>query len=274
MPTVFIGTPTYGEDINTGAAKAIWAWATQRDDVRVMTGTRGSSLIPGSCNFLLCEALNLREEHGVQWFALLHADIEPEHFWLDKLLAIAEREQADMLSVVVPIKDHRGITSTAVASGREREMGQFCRLTQRQVWHSDFPETFDINQCADALEALPGGLGIARVPRVGLSLNTGCMLVRLDRPWFDADPPTVYFENLDWIEWHWNAQLQKRVLRQRDVSEDWRFSERLRSAGGRLVATRAVAVVHKGLAGFPNNRPWGELENDAAVLEVTQGAAA
>lgn len=264
MVGVFAGVPTYGESLDSGAARGLWGWATERDDVRVITATRGSSLIPGSCNVLLCNALNLREEHGLTWFALLHADIAPEHFWLDKLITEAEKHDADMMSVVVPIKDQKGLTSTAIANPAQGR-GQFCRLTQRQVWHPDFPETFDIHAAADALESLPGGLRVPNVPRIGLSLNTGCMLMRINRPWFDSDPLEVYFENLDWIEWH-TAPDGRRERRQRDVSEDWRFSERLRNAGGRLFATRVVRVVHKGLAGFPNDKAWGELENDAAVL--------
>ena len=269
MVGVFIGVPTYGESIDVGAAKAVWAWATERDDVKVHAMHRGSSLIPGSCNFLLSQALNLREEHGVNWFAMLHADIEPEHFWLDKLIDEAELVNADMLSVVVPIKSIHGFTSTAIANPMAGR-GQFCRLTQRQVCHPDFPETFDIAEAANALESLPGGLRVESVPRVGLSLNTGCMLLRLDRPWFETDPLEVYFENLDWIEWVWSDEEQRNITRQRDVSEDWRFSERLRNAGGRLCATRKVKVVHKGLSGFPNSIAWGEKETDADVLAVQQ----
>lgn len=257
MPGVFIGCPTYSEEINTGAAASIWQTATRRDDVRVMAATRSSSLIPGSCNVLWCNAINCRDEHDLQWFALLHADIQPEPFWVDKLLDIAEQTQADMVSVCVPIKDDRGLTSTALASGDETR--QFCRLTQRQIWHPDFPATFDIDQCADALESLPDGLRISNVPRVGLRLNTGCMITRLDRPWVGCEPAKVYFENLDWIEKHegqWRA---------RDISEDWRFAQRVQQAGGKLVATRAVKVIHKGITGFPNDKPWGLSLTDSAI---------
>lgn len=260
---VFIACPTYSEEINTGTARALWHTATDRDNRKIRVATRSSSLIPGSCNALWCAALNERELYNLTWFAMLHADIEPEAFWLDKLIDEAERHGADMLSAVVPIKDDRGLTSTAIAS--EDPTRQFCRLTQRQVWHDDFPETFDIHQCAEALESLPGELRVAHVPRVGLRLNTGCMIVRLDRPWSDSGE--VYFENLDWIERH---QGQWRA---RDVSEDWRFSQRVQEAGGKLMATRVVAVKHKGLAEFPNSVGWGLKYTDADVLAALEATA-
>lgn len=251
--TVFIATPTYSEDINTGSARALWHLATRGDSVRLRVGTRSSSLVPGSCNNLLCEAMNERESHNIKWFAMLHGDIEPEAYWVDKLIEIANESSADMLSVVVPIKDPRGVTSTAIASGDERT--QFCRLTQRQVWHESFPSTFDIYECAGALESLPGELCVPVVPRVGLRLNTGCMIVRMDRPWMQDG--SVFFENIDWIERTANG------WRARDISEDWRFSQKIQEAGGRLLATRAVRLVHKGFTSFPNNLPWGELASDA-----------
>lgn len=267
MPTVFVACPTYSEEINTGTGWQLWCLATARDDVKVIPCTRSSSLIPGSCNAMLCECLNMRGGgHAIDWFAMLHADIEPEPGWIDKLIEIAEQSNADMLSVCVPVKDKRGVTSTAIASGDERN--QFCRITQRQLWHPDFPETFDIDQAADALESLPDELRIESVPRVGLRLNTGCMIMRLDRPWIGCDPPQVYFENVDWIEKH-NGQW-----RARDISEDWRFSQKVQAAGGKLVATRGVKVVHKGLASFYNFEPWGSLPNDRAMIVKAQEASA
>lgn len=261
MPTVFIGCPTYGEELNAGTARGLWLHATRREDVQLAVATRSSSLIPGSCNTLWCEALNNREPMGIGWFAMLHADIEPEPYWLDKLLSLAETRRADMISVCVPIKDDRGVTSTAIASGDERT--QFCRLTQRQLWHPDFPETFDIYDCANALERLPDPLRIAHVPRFGLRLNTGCMLVRLKPEFCDG---SVYFDNLDWIERH------NGLWRARDISEDWRFSQKIEHAGGKLVATRAVRVIHKGIAAFPNDKPWGIKPNDADIPAVEVAA--
>lgn len=256
METVLLGCPTYSEEINTGSARGLWLHATNRDDVQVMAADRSGSLIPASCNNLWCAALNIRQSQGLGWFAMLHADIEPEPGWLDKLLGIAAEHNADMVSVVVPLKDDRGITSTAIAS--EDETMQFCRLTQRQVWHQSFPETFDIYDCANALERLPDSLRVPHVPRLGLRLNTGCMLVRLKPEVCTGD---VYFENVDWIEQH------RGEWRARDISEDWRFSQKVQAAGGKLLATRAVRVIHKGIASFPNDKPWGVKLSDAPALQ-------
>src|SRR5438034_6910050 len=81
---------------------------------RVAEATETNSLLAGNCNVHWCEALNLREQNELKWFAMLHSDVIPEAFWLDKLIAEAEKHQADMMSAVVPIKTDQGLTSTAI----------------------------------------------------------------------------------------------------------------------------------------------------------------
>ena len=45
---------------------------------------------------------------------MLHDDVVPEAFWLDKLIAELELHSADVMSAVVPVKSGNGLTSTAV----------------------------------------------------------------------------------------------------------------------------------------------------------------
>lgn len=259
---VFLACPTYNGQVDSGTAMGLYAAASK--ERRIFAQPNGKSLLASNCNYLWTLALNARdvEKAPVKWFAMLHADIEPEHWWLDKLIDIAEANGADMLSAAVPIKDSRGITSHAIASplfgddyieNHSGPLAQFGRLTQRQIWHEQFPETFDINAAADALETLPGGLRVDSVPRNALLLNTGCMVVRLDRDW---DYGKIFFSMIDGI--HWNGSRWGLY----DVSEDWLFSWRVHQQGGRCMGTRAVRVVHKGLGLFPNDKPWGSVESD------------
>jgi len=217
--------------------------ASQRHEV-VLLPPMQRSLLAYNCNLLLCEALN-RRSAGIGWFAMLHADIEPEQFWLDKLIAEAEKHQAHLLSVVCPFKDFTGNTSTAI-SNPEREFGCLFRITQAQKNHPHFPETFDIQTAAEALERLPGELRVAQVPRQYLLVNTGCMVYRLSH-W----RPGIRFTEADDIV-NVNGK-ETAVVR----SEDWMFSKLVADAGGKVMATRIVALKHWGKTAFDSTGTWG-----------------
>lgn len=258
---VYLSMPNHNGQIDSGAACGLLVWASK--EYQVAPAIRASSLLNSNCNYFWCDAINKRLSGvPVKWFAMLHADIEPEAWWLDKLIAIAEENDADMLSACVPIKDLRGLTSTAIASHDDRYR-VFARLSQRQLWHDDFPETFDIDQAAEALESLPGELSVQDVPRVGLRLNTGCMICRVDKPWATQ----CWFDSVNGIELH-NGQW-----RGWDMSEDWRFSMRVQQAGGKLMATRAVKVTHKGVGHFISDKIGPQAiasDADAAPKELLE----
>src|SRR3990167_2098566 len=71
--------------------------------------TRASSMLTDNFNQLWCDCMNGNYTH----FAMLHADISVETAWIDKMLTLMEKHQSDILSVVMPIKDETGDTSTA-----------------------------------------------------------------------------------------------------------------------------------------------------------------
>jgi hypothetical protein len=68
---------------------------------------------------------------------LLHSDIGYEPYWLDKLVAEAQRQSADVLSAVVPLKGPGGETSTGIG---DRETGRVRRLSARDL--AGLPPTF------------------------------------------------------------------------------------------------------------------------------------
>jgi hypothetical protein len=205
-----------------------------------------SSLLATNCNRLLCSALNLREADNLEWFAMLHSDIEPEAYWIDKLIAEAEKHGADLMSAVVPVKNRTGRTSTAIAA-RDSRLSAYCILTQHQVRHPSFPDTFDLEQAAAALEGLPGEMRVADVPRSALLVNTGCMVYRLAQ-WRLG----IKFEQLDDIV-EFNGQYAERSL-----SEDWSFSRLVAEHGGKVMATRLLKLTHWGSVDWRAEEVWGE----------------
>ena len=111
MSNVYLGCPLYDGTIQFGTGMALWN-SSRVHAVRV--ASYELSLVARNSSVHWCTALNLRQELGLTWFAMLHSDVAPEAWWLDKLIAEAEKHQADLLSAVVPIKSDLGLTSTAI----------------------------------------------------------------------------------------------------------------------------------------------------------------
>lgn len=187
------------------------------------------SLLNKTFNLAWCYALNGHEAGRVDGFAMQHADIQTPAGWLDLLSDEMERCGADVISVVVPIKDKRGRTSTAIAGPDEWHRKV---LTLREV-HS-LPETFTD---ADVQERFGGRL----------LLNTGVWLCKLG-PWANQ----VHFQCKDRIRRNDKGQWQAEV-----VPEDWDFSAQCHRLGVKLAATRKVNVIHHGGCGFDNSLVWG-----------------
>jgi len=164
------------------------------------------------------------------------------------LIAEAERTGADLLSAVVPIKNEQGLTSTAILLPGG-PLGGFYRLSMAQVLHPAFPVTFDIHMAVKALVGLPEGLRETGMPSEALLVNTGCMVVRLDRPWADE---RIWFEDLNRII-RINGALQAICK-----SEDWNFSHRAAQAGGNVMATKSIKLTHRGASDFSSSQIWGK----------------
>ena len=248
---VFLGCPTHNGLIDHRMARSFYITGSQERPIQFMT--HQTSLLAGGCNDLWCKALNSRESHNLKWFAMLHADIVPESWWIDKLIAIADKHEADLLSVVVPIKDARGITSTAI--GTTDNFQRYARLTQRQVLHESFPETFDVSMACAALQELPAELSIWPPGPSKLLVNTGCMVCRLDQPWSGE----AYFTINDRVQRVFNQYIAQQE------PEDWFFSRMVAELGGKVMATKAVKVEHLGTTAYRSDSIWGS-DVDPIVL--------
>jgi hypothetical protein len=244
MSKVYLACPLYDGTVQFGAARGIWNSSRLH---QVQIGTMKFSLIPLNCSTHWCIALNMRKDHDLKWFAMLHADVCPDLWWIDTLIAEAEKHGADMMSAGVPLKDDSGLMSMGVYKPGG-VFGDCHRLSLSQFLHPAFPDTFGIYECVEALGHLPNEMRVPGLPRESLLVNTGCMVVRIDKPWATK----VWFSDLTAIEevnGQWTAV---------SMSEDWYFSRRVGQEGGKVMATRLVKVLHRGTTDFPSDKIWGQ----------------
>lgn len=192
-------------------------------------------------NALWADALNAYADGKITHFAMLHSDIAAGDGWLDTLLAEMESHAADVMSAVVPIKDVRGVTSTAIGGAGPWQV--YRRLTMREVFADTMPETFS---AAD--------FGYPNRP---LLVNDGCMVVDLRNPLFHNanldGQAIIYFGFPSDIVRGENGRWQVRR-----ESEDWFFSRSAADAGAKIMATRKVPLKHIGAYPFPGNEAWGK----------------
>lgn len=188
-----------------------------------------NSLLAYNFNSLWAAALNERERLGLTHFAMMHADIGAGPLWLDTLLEEMDRVDADVLSVVVPLKDDRGLTSTGIFYPKTQAIQ---RLTMAEV--ATLPRTF-CNRDLDTGNPL--------------AINTGLWVCRFTESWIED----VCFTIKDWMDKKPDGAFWPRVL-----SEDWLFSAWLADRGLSVYATTIVAINHIGRHAFPNNTVWGD----------------
>jgi hypothetical protein len=223
-----LGMPGYGKQT---AAAGRGLWRARRDMSSVAVEYRQGSLLAANFNALWCSALNAcHRGEPIKYFAMLHDDVGPEDFWLDKLIEEMESNNLDVLGVAVPIKDTKGLTSLAIdGDGTWRPK---CRLTTSEV--ASLPETFTSEDV--------GG---------PLLLNTGCWVCKFDLEWarkvrFTISDRIVFNTARDRYE----AEVEP---------EDWYFSRLCHELGLKIGATRRVSLTHRGEMDFSNQRTWGDV---------------
>lgn len=235
-PLAILAMPHRGT-MHVGAAQAFFAQATN-GKVNVMAMPHSHSILERNFNTLWCAGLNLRQEHRPRYFAMLHDDVVPEAFWLDKLIAELELYEADVMSAVIPIKNGCGLTSTAVGDPANEWSTELRRITLREA--HELPVTFgreDIDW-PDSPAAL--------------LVNSGCWVCRFDSDWVEKITFRTESRNL-LVDGQWEPQC---------FPEDWAFSVDAHNLGLKVMATRAVALFHE-RENYPNNVPWGNWSEDA-----------
>ncbi len=214
--------PTYDGKMHSGLLHSTRTCAKEQP---YAIGTSGSSFLTRCFNVLWAGCLNARDK-GFTHFCMLHADVVPDGQWLDKMHEIMAAKEADILSVVMPIKSQEGVTSTALDV---RDHWQVQRLTMHEIFKLD--PTFTHEK---------------------ILINTGLMLVDIRKPWVE----NVFFRTEDLME-KVDGKFKVRAM-----SEDWAFSRDARAAGAKIFATREVLAIHHGNASFPNSFEWGTLTTD------------
>jgi hypothetical protein len=168
-------------------------------------------------------ALSNRRD-GITHFAMIHADIIPVHDrWFDLLLEEALSVEADILSVVSPLKGSAGLTSTALDTDKFRPR----RLSTAEV------------------KAMP----LATWTGPQLLVNTGLMVVDMRKPWveeyvFDVNNRIVLDERIG----RYSAEFEP---------EDWHLSRFANAHGAKVFATKKIRLHHRGEFNFPNDGVWG-----------------
>lgn len=239
---VFVGMPGYSH-VTGGAARGFWR-STKLPDAQTHYGYSHGSLLAANFNTLWVEALNARlAGKRVDYFAMQHADIEPQDWWLDTLIEEMESRSLDILGVVAPIKDGKGLTSIALARPDGDDWRPRCRLTMSEVFR--LPETFTSEDVGHPL-----------------LLNTGLWVCRFDPEWARK----VHFTINDRIVFD---TYSGRYLAQCEP-EDWFFSRLCHELGLKIGCTRKIKLTHRGEVAFPNDKVWGEAIDsawtDASVL--------
>jgi hypothetical protein len=213
------------------------------------TPTSGSSSsLTANFNQSWTDAVNGRKSpenpQGYTHFLMLHSDILPKGHWIDKLMDTLMDNQLEVLSVVSPIKDDHGLTSTGFDTDQFRPRRLCLRETDKLPFIvRNTPE--DVRMC----EKIVG-------PPVGpLLINTGLMLIDLSVPW--AEKLCFQFRN--------------RVVRRDDgllhnefEPEDWLMSRDLHRWGAKFafVDGRVVELGHAGGMVMMNTGGWGKFDTD------------
>jgi SAM-dependent methyltransferase len=246
---IYLGMPGYGSQT---AAAARSFYRACRDDTdgrrcpdnehrdKIYKENKISSLLAANMNSLWASArTKLHRGQRVDYFAMLHDDIGCEDWWLDKLIDELEAQDLDILGVVSPIKDARGVTSTAIADPGD-DPWNVVRLTMDEVYR--LPPTFTSEHV--------GG---------DLLLNTACWVCRFDK----FAEYTFYFTINDEITF--DPELDCYVANVE--SEDWFFSRLCHQAGMKVGATRKIALFHEGNTKYVNTIPWGSQTYDVGAVD-------
>jgi hypothetical protein len=232
---VYLAMPRYGPQANfEGVVSLLLAAEESEDALRIHIGSEASSALTFTFNSLWCKALALYAAGEIDYFAMQHDDVVPPHGWLDMLHADHLASGADVVAAVAPIKDGRGLCSTAVDD--TGDPWRVRRLTMKQV-HA-LPEVFT--------DADVGG---------ELLLNTGLWICKLG-PWCLEQNPdgslrfafTIYNKII---------RLPDGTFGVRFISEDWDASRQFRRIGLKLACSRRVVLSHWGSASWSSGNVWG-----------------
>jgi hypothetical protein len=263
--------PSYGNG-NKNSHRQFWARSVDPGgpyaDFASVYDDHGSSLLADSFNYHWKTALNMQlAGRNVTRFIMLHDDVVPQDHWVDVLLGELDRMGADVVSSVIPIKDARGLTSTAL-DDTEDPWAVYRRLTLKEL--EELPETFDAHDCWKA--GLSDNHWHPDHSTRPLLVNTGCWAADFTRPWrwgchFEITNRIVFQDESGGVvpAIDYRPGMRGSFVNQ-VMSEDWGWGRQLARLGCRVLATRKVRLVHMGEAPYNNqDLGWGTWEHDESL---------
>jgi hypothetical protein len=246
-PTVFLAMPRHsGSGIEPEVLKAGVSGSGTQNKLAITVVERITSAL--GFNFTLCWCDCINQRPRPDFFAMLHSDLLPHGPWLDTLVEELEKHQLDLIHAVSPIKDSRGVTSTAL--GNPDDFGEVRRITLTEL--EQLPDTFQVD---DVVELM--GAKDCPSPPV-LLCNTGCMLIRIG-DWVSEFPGFSIHDRIDWV----NGMAIARM-----APEDWRLGRWMADHGLRVGGTKKVRLDHFTRGAFSNQGTWGEWKRDEAYFDL------
>lgn len=247
---ILIGVPTYDGKVVAQLMVGFLEEATNPKTPRFTVATNSSSLLARGFNELFTYALNSK---FVDKFMMVHADISPERGFISMMDEEMRQMKAGILSVVMPLKDNRGLTSTAFHDGAESKINPR-RVSMREL--KKLPKSFT----ARDVKILDDG---EKIKDPVLLVNSGLMMVDLKNP----GNRELFFNIFDTIECV-NSEYVPQTL-----SEDWFFSMEAHRRKIKVVATTKIRALHYGNIAFPNYGSWGTHgKEDYDVSEIVKSS--
>jgi len=290
---IFAMQPDYGVG-NNASRRRFWSAglrANSRYQGRLYQDHCEASFDGGDA--FLSAVLNAQESGmNITHFIMLHNDVVPESGWIDILMEEILACGADLLSVAMPIKDLKGLTSTAIDS-------------------LDDPYEVERRITMTELYRLPPTFGIKDIPGYGdrrLLANTGCFVMDVTKPWFSAvwkEEELASYKLRKMAACQANPSHKAELLAIADSLKDlepvpgklkltntstdrvgrradgqwqgehspsdWGLSRIIQNMGGKVMVTRKLACLHMGQLPYDNQKPWGDEETDMALAHKWDG---
>lgn len=238
MKKLLIAMPTYDGHVDFLVQAAVYRETSGHADR--MVGAQQSSLLANCCNQLYCIALNDRDTYGR--FMMWHSDVRTKASGLiTGLIQEKQRLKADVISVLLPIKDEKGLTSSGLMYGKGNKRRRR-RLTIKEA--EKLPETFHRSHLCELWDASRDSVFL---------VNTGLILWDLNNYWAEK----LYFNICDKIVKQPDGKYLAAVQ-----PEDWNLSQQFYDLGLSVWCTRKFEAWHKGVGLYTNQGSWGRWETD------------
>jgi hypothetical protein len=273
---VFCAMPRYGS-VEREVDMAVHSAAEHRPGLGMGFDDQYLSCTPHQFNKSWTACMNQLSEWD--YFLMVHSDLEPRpivsaeriHRWLDILMEEMDAHNFDVIHACAAIKDHRGLTSTAVGSGTG-PWPELRRVTLLEM-KNELPDTFDAQTYLNCV-------GYDNWPKKDEShktpvmlCNTGCMLVKLqpkfrEFPGFRFITRILSISNKDGTSAFvgdpkgWDKDGHQVPM---FWSEDWDFGQWCHEAGLKVGATKKVITNHFGRFPYTTDPQWagGQLHDEA-----------